>query len=431
MRPQTGLGTLGGMGPTLLQRLARRAVLARLARLTAGELTLIEDGASRRFGPPAAEAGLRATVRVDDPRFYLRVAWGGAIGAGEAYRDGLWSADDLPALVRLLARDARSWADLERGSARLGHLFHRLRHRSRSNTRAGSRRNIAQHYDLGNDFFERMLDATWNYSCAVFPHENASLEEASRFRNDLICRKLGLHPKLDLLEIGCGWGGLALHAAGRYGCRVTAVTLSQRQFDLAQRRVAEAGLRERVHVVLADYRDLPALLGRRFDRLVSVEMIEAVGERFLDGYFRTCSELLAPHGAMLLQAIVIADRFYAHYRRSTDFIQRHVFPGGFLPSLGHLCAIVGHTPNLHVAHLEDLTAHYPPTLRAWRHRLLAHRQELLARGYSNELLRLWEFYLAYCEGGFLERTVGDVQLLLAGPDWARAPRWQEPVEATA
>ena len=290
--------------------------------------------------------------------------------------------------------------------------LHTALHRLRGNRRAQSRRNISAHYDLGNDFFAHFLDPGMTYSCAVFPNRASTLEEASRHKLDLICRRLDLSPADDLLEIGTGWGSLALHAAARYGCHVTTTTISAEQFRHTRAAVSRAGLDGRITVLNADYRDLPQVVRRRFDKLVSVEMIEAVGQRFLDRYLRACDELTKPGGRMLLQGIVIADDRYEAYRRSVDVIQRHIFPGGFLPSLADLRVRLARVTAFRIAGRHDITEHYPPTLRCWRERLAANRAKLEALGYPRRLLRLWDYYFSYCEGGFLERTVGAVQLVL-------------------
>ena len=288
-------------------------------------------------------------------------------------------------------------------------------HRLRDNHRSGSRRNIAAHYDLGNDFYALFLDDTMTYSCGVFESPDATLSEASTAKYERICRGLGLRPEHEVVEIGCGWGGFAEHAAGRYGCRVAATTISDRQFEYASERVRRAGLGDRVTILQEDYRDLPKRLGRRFDRLVSIEMIEAVGHRHMEAFFRTCQRLLREDGLMALQAITIADQRYDAYRRSVDFIQRHIFPGGFLPSVTAITRTLTRATDLTTVALEDIGRHYAETLHRWRERFLARRDDVAALGLPDRFVRMWEFYLAYCEGGFLERTISDVQMILARP----------------
>jgi cyclopropane-fatty-acyl-phospholipid synthase len=383
-------------------------VLARLAGIRDGRLAIREEGRETVLGDPGAS--LRAAIEVRHPAFWPAAAFRGSVGAGEAYRDGLWAADDLAAVVRLLVRNREVLDGLETGLARLGGAALRAFHALRENTVAGSRRNIAAHYDLGDDFFSLFLDPTLTYSCAVFEEEGSTLEEAQVAKVDGICRRLGLRPGHHLLEIGTGWGYLAVHAAGRYGCRVTTTTLSERQHARARERVARAGLEGRVAVLRRDWRDLEGL----HDRLVSVEMVEAVGWRRLPAFLAKCADLLRPEGAALIQAITIADAHYERARRSVDFIQRHVFPGSCIPSLGSLAAAAAGT-DLRIVRVEDIGPHYARTLREWRTRFLARAEEVRALGFDDRFLRLWEFYLAYCEGGFEERALGDAQILLEKP----------------
>jgi cyclopropane-fatty-acyl-phospholipid synthase len=395
-------------------RAARRAVIAQLSRLDEGELELVDGSASERLGRTRAPGGLRARITVRRPRAYARVALGGTMGGAEAYIDGDWHADDLTTLMRLFIRNR---ATAERVDAALGWLapLHRLAHRWRPNSLRGSRENIAAHYDLGNDFFATFLDETMSYSCAVFPSPAAGLEEGSRHKIDLVCRKLGLAPGDDLLEIGSGWGELALHAAREYGCRVVTTTISRAQYDFVGRRVRESGLADRVTVLNADYRELPALLDRRFDKLASIEMVEAVGEAYLDRFFTICSRLLKASGLMLLQVIVIADDLFESYRSSVDYIQRYIFPGGFLPSRWLIERLAARHTDTAIAHVDDFTLHYARTLAEWRARFTANLPRVRALGYPERLQRMWEYYLCYCEGGFLERTIHLLQIVLAKP----------------
>jgi cyclopropane-fatty-acyl-phospholipid synthase len=305
---------------------------------------------------------------------------------------------------------------MDSGLSRTASSVLRLAHFVRRNTVRGSARNIAAHYDLGNEFFELFLDDTLAYSCGIFESETATLEQASRAKFDAALGKLRLKPSDQLLEIGTGWGGLAIHAARHYGCRVTTATISRRQFELARERVQRAGLEDKVTVLLKDYRELRG----RFDALISIEMVEAVGHQYLDGYFAICSKLLKPEGAMLLQAITIRDQLYRQALRSVDFIKRHIFPGSFIPSVAVLIDSVARRTDLKLSHLEDLGPHYARTLKIWRQRLLARREEARRLGYSDSFLRMWEYYLCYCEGGFEERQLGDVQMLLTKPNSRRA-----------
>jgi cyclopropane-fatty-acyl-phospholipid synthase len=355
-------------------------------------------------------------VHVHDAQFYGDVAFGGSVGAGEAYMRGCWSSTQMVDLVRLFVLNLDALDGLEGGLARFTSPLRKAIHALRRNSRNGSRRNIAAHYDLGNDFFRLMLDDTLMYSAATFEHAGQSLYDAQIARLDHICRKLELKPDDHLLEIGTGWGGLALHAARNYGCRVTTTTISREQRKLARERVHEAGLEQRVEVLCEDYRDLTGT----YDKLVSIEMIEAVGARYLDTYFRKCSSLLKPTGAMLLQAITLQDQYYAKALKSVDYIQRFVFPGSFIPSVNAISDSVSRVTDMKLFNLEDIGPHYAPTLRLWRERFFANLKRVKDLGYPDSFVRLWEFYLCYCEGGFAERQLGDVQMLLTKPDCRRA-----------
>ena len=368
--------------PNVYEKFAARAVLARLAAIEHGVLRL-EDGAGvREFGRLDAQCALTATVRVLDPRFYSDLAFGGSIGAGEAYMQGYWSSDDLTAVMRVLLSNPQVVDGIEGGFARFALPLRRALHWASRNSRSGSRRNIAAHYDLGNDFFRTFLDPTMMYSSAVFERPDMTLEQASLAKLDLICRRLELKPGDNLLEIGTGWGGMALHAAGRYGCRVTTTTISQQQYELARERIDVAGLAGRITLLREDYRDLTG----QYDKLVSIEMIEAVGHRFYDTYFRKCSELLKPDGMMLLQAITIADQRYESARRSVDFIQRHIFPGSCIPSVSVIASAVARRTDMRLFHLEDIGPHYAETLKRWRENLQCNRDRIRALGYSEEFL---------------------------------------------
>ncbi|MDX1648695.1 MAG: cyclopropane-fatty-acyl-phospholipid synthase family protein [Myxococcota bacterium] len=398
-------------------RLARRLALRRLGALREGALVLEEPGAGpQRFG---ASEGDAVRVRVHDPALWTALAGGGLVGAAGSYARGEWDCEDLAGLVRLFLRNPRTMDGVEGGVARLAALARAGRHLLRRNHRAGARRNIAAHYDLGNDFFAAFLDPSMTYSCALFEREGLDLEAAQHAKYRRIVDKLRVGAGDHVLEIGSGWGGFAIHAARTTGCRVTTTTISRRQYEEARERVARAGLADRVEVLFEDYRDLRGT----YDKLVSIEMIEAVGAEYFDAYFRACAARLAPHGAMALQAITIADQHYERARRSVDFIKRWIFPGGCLPSVEAMARSVARTPDLRIVHLEDWTPHYPETLRRWRARFRAARPSIRAMGYDPFLLRLWEFYLGYCEGGFEERHIGLVQLVLArGGGRVPAPR---------
>jgi cyclopropane-fatty-acyl-phospholipid synthase len=389
-----------------------------LAAIRAGRLTIVDGTCRETFGG-GARPDLAATIVVDHPAAYRRFALRGSLGGADGYLRGEWRTDDLAALLRLFAANIEHLGP-ESLAARLAALPAVVAHRLRPNNRRGSRRNVRDHYDLGNDLFALFLDGTMTYSCGVFEHPRATLAEASTAKLDLVCRKLGLDASHHVLEIGGGWGSFAIHAASRYGCRVTTTTVSRAQYDATTARVAAAGHAGRVTVLHHDYRDLTGT----FDRLVSIEMVEAVGARYLSRYFAACSARLAAGGLMLLQGIVLPEYRYRSYRRSVDFIQRYVFPGGALTSLGAIAGAIGGT-DLSVLHVEDFSPHYARTLRLWREAFVARSEEARRLGYDERFVRLWEYYLAYCEAGFAEHCTGVVQMLLARPARGRAAAWSD------
>lgn len=403
-----------------LYRLARRAVFARMESLRHGSVIVVDGHERQTFGEVTADCPLQATITIHDPHTYADVALGGTIGVADAYRRGFWSCDDLTTLVRIFVLNRELLDGVEGGLAILTRPLFRAMHWLNRNTKTGSRKNIASHYDLGNEFFRLVLDETMMYSCAYFERPDATLAEASRAKNDRICRKLQLSASDHLLEIGTGWGGFAIHAASQYGCRVTTTTISRQQFDLAVQRIESAGLRDRVTVIQTDYRDLPQL-NDRFDKLVSIEMIEAVGHHYFDAYFDVCSRMLKHDGLMLLQGITIDERLYERAKRSVDFIKHFMFPGSCIPSISALIAASAKSGELNLVQLEDIGAHYVPTLQAWRKNIAKGLPQFMALGYQPDFLRLWNFYLCYCEGGFLERSISDVHLLFAKPGWRGGP----------
>jgi cyclopropane-fatty-acyl-phospholipid synthase len=390
--------------------LSRAAVSTVLGRVSSGQIEVIEGGRSRVFGPDSAD--LRATVTIHDPAAW-RGPLRGSVGLGEAYVDGLWETDDLVSLIQIAARELHELDGLRGAVARPRAALHRLRGMVPENTKPRAREHISAHYDLGNDLFAAFLDERMMYSCAYFPDADASLEEAQLAKLDRICERLQLGPENHLLEIGTGWGGMAIHAAKRSGCRVTTTTISRAQHELATQRVREAGLEDQVTVLLEDYRDLEG----RYDRLVSVEMIEAVGWQYFDEYFRRCDQLLTDDGAMLLQAITIGDRIYEVEKAARSFANTHVFPGGCLPSEGLITNCLSRVTNMRQVWIDDITAHYPPTLASWRERFFVAWEKLRGQGYDERFRRLWDFYLSSSEAGFRERRIGDIQALFAKPDW--------------
>jgi cyclopropane-fatty-acyl-phospholipid synthase len=392
--------------PGLPALIARKAVHARLSRLTHGRLRLRDGGETHAFGNGD---GIESSITVLDPAFYGDVALGGSVGAGESYVQGRWRSDDLTGAMRLMLQNGEALGGMERGLARLSAPLHRFAHALRRNTRAGSRRNISAHYDVGNDFYRLMLDETMMYSCALFERPDMSLAEAQVAKLDRLCRALDLGPSDHVLEIGTGWGGFAIHAAGRYGCRVTTTTISPAQFELARERVARAGLADRVTLLAEDYRDLRG----RYDKLASIEMIEAIGHPQYGQYFHQAAALLPRGGRMALQSITIADRHYGRTRDEVDFIKRYIFPGACIPSVSALASAMAASSDLRIVSLEDIGPHYATTLAAWRRNFMSQLPRVRDLGYTDEFIRLWEFYLCYCEAGFAERQLGDVQMILA------------------
>jgi cyclopropane-fatty-acyl-phospholipid synthase len=392
----------------LIDRLARRVLLGQLQNMRRGRIVVRDDHGSVALGD---NGDLQAVVRVQQPRLYRQLMSGGSLSAAAAYFRGDWDCDELSSLFRILVRNQGAARRMDRSTPRLVRAWHRFRHLLRANTRSGSRENVAAHYDLGNDFFSLWLDDTLAYSSGIFACPEFSLRDASTEKFDRVCRKLELKRGDRLVEIGTGWGGLAIHAAANYGCHVTTTTISQQQYEVARRRIRDAGLSGQATLLRQDYRDLSG----QFDKLASIEMIEAVGHRHLDVFFRKCSDLLTPDGSAVIQGIVMPDQSYAQYLGSVDFIQRYVFPGGCLPSLGAMVASAARATDLRLAHVEDFGLHYAETLRRWRLAFHERLDEVRRLGYSNEFIRLWTYYLCYCEAAFEERHTSVVQVQFDKP----------------
>ena len=394
----------------VLDRFLRSRLLRQLDALRGGEIELTDTFGSVRLG----EAQLGAApvhIHVRSPNFYRALAGNGSVGAAETYSDGAWDCSNLLGLVQLLVSNRELLDGMERGPARIGGWAMKGWNALRRNTRHGARRNIAAHYDLGNPFFRLFLSDDLMYSSALYAGADDSLEDASTRKLARICEKLRLCADDHVVEIGTGWGGFAVYAASTYGCKVTTTTISKEQHALACERVAAAGLQDRVTVLLSDYRDLQG----EYDKLVSIEMIEAIGPQYLDTYFAMLGRLLKQDGLGLVQAITIEDHRYEQALRTVDFIKRHIFPGSFIPSIAAMVAAKSRSTDLALLHLEDFGPSYARTLHAWRERFLGNREEVRAQGFDERFLRMWEFYMAYCEGGFLERSIGVVHLLLAKP----------------
>jgi cyclopropane-fatty-acyl-phospholipid synthase len=400
--------------PPRSSSLFRRSALSALSRLEHGTLELYEAGRAQRLGVERPD-GLVARMVVSSPAFYRKLALGGTLGAAESYMDGDFTTDDLTTLVRLALRNQELVETLESGAARLGATVARAWSALRSNTKSGSRKNIASHYDLGNDFFERMLDPTLSYSSGVYPSESATLEQASLHKLTLLCEKLELRPGDRLLEIGTGFGALAMHAAEHYGATVVTTTISKEQHRLASERVRRAGLADRVSVLSQDYREL----GGAFDKVVSVEMIEAIGADQYPLFFERVGSLLVPGGRLVLQSITITGPAYEQHLRQIDFIKRYVFPGSSIPSVSALVTNAARSGGLELRHAEDFGRDYARTLSAWRENVEKHRAWVVAR-YGERFHRLWSFYLSYCEAGFSEGYLGVAQAAFEKAAWRKS-----------
>ena len=390
---------------------AQKIILKQLTKLQHGNLIVSSGNEVLTFGNTAAPREISAKVSVSNINFWHALAFRGSVGAGEAFVQGWWTTDDLTAVVRILALNKDVLEGMDSQLVSLIRPIWKAWHWMKRNNRDGSRNNIAAHYDLGNEFFKQFLDETMMYSAAFFEHPDMTLAEASCAKNDRLCRKIDLKPTDHLLEIGSGWGGFALHAAKKYGCKITTTTISKEQFNLATKRIADAGLQDKVTVLLKDYRDLEGT----YDKLVSIEMIEAVGNAFYEDYFAACSRLLKPDGIAAIQAITISDKQFQSALRNVDFIQKYIFPGSCIPSVTRLLNAATAASDLKIYDLEDITAHYAKTLKLWRQNFTKNRIKIKNLGLSDEFLRMWEFYFCYCEGGFHEKTIGDVQIIFTKP----------------
>ncbi|MCH8530223.1 MAG: cyclopropane-fatty-acyl-phospholipid synthase family protein [Saccharospirillum sp.] len=390
------------------QTLTQRLLIKALNRFRHGSLTLHDGDNTFVFGDINSE-GPHGVAYIRNRRVYREMLAGGALAAAECYVAGYWDSPDLTAVVRVFAINIETTSSLNRTLGTISKPILRFAHWLNRNDKAGSRKNIRAHYDIGNDLFETFLDDSMMYSSAIYPTQDASLEQAQRYRLDRICQKLNLKPGEHLLEIGTGWGGLAIHAAKHYGCKVTTTTISDEQFAYSQARVEREGLGDRITLLKQDYRDLTG----RYDKLVSIEMIEAVGHDFLPSYFRVLSERLKDDGVALLQCITMPDQRYSSYLKSVDFIRKYIFPGGHLPSISVLLDNMRKHTDMQMVHLEDITEHYATTLRDWHHRFFQARDQITDLGYDDTFFRLWRYYFSYCEGGFAERAIATNQVIFA------------------
>lgn len=391
------------------ERLCRKFALDFISQLQHGDITVVEGNQRFRFGDE--HAVLKAVITVVDPAFYQKLVMSGSVGGGEAYINGWWRCDNLTALVRIFALNLTTLDKLDSAITRLGRPLLKLLNWRNRNSKTQARKNIAAHYDLGNDMYRLFLDDSMMYSSAVYPDATADLASAQQHKLALICQRLQLKSSDHLIEIGTGWGSMAIYAAQHYGCKVTTTTISQQQYDFAKQRIEALGLEDKITLLLQDYRDLQG----QYDKLVSIEMIEAVGEEYLDTYFAKCASLLKPEGLMVLQAITIVDQRYRQYVREVDFIKRYVFPGGCLPSINRMTDAVSRKTDLVVRHLQDIGFDYARTLKDWCDNFMHARDKVHQLGYDDNFVRLWQFYLCYCEGGFRERATSAVHMVLSKP----------------
>ncbi|MFT5718509.1 MAG: cyclopropane-fatty-acyl-phospholipid synthase [Oleiphilaceae bacterium] len=397
--------------------LAKKLLFRQLEKLHTGSLVLIEGGARYEFSQDSSkvhselDTDLYAEIHIHDPSFYADILSGGSIGAAEAFITGDWSSPDLTQVMRLLVRNMDILDQMEGGVAALSKPILKWVHLLNENSEKGSRRNIAAHYDLGNDFFELFLDPTMMYSSGIFQHKNSTMYEASVYKLKRICDKLKLKPEDRVVEIGTGWGGFAFYAAKNYGCHVTTTTISEQQYSFAKQRVESAGLSDKITLLKKDYRQLEG----KFDKLVSIEMIEAVGWQYYETFFKTCSSLLKDNGVMLIQAITIEDQRYEAAKRDVDFIKQFIFPGSCIPSINALSTASMKASDMRLTDLSDFAQDYARTLNNWAVKLGENLEEIYQLGYSEDFIRMWRFYLSYCEGGFAERAIGVSHLVFAKP----------------
>ncbi|MFT2111186.1 class I SAM-dependent methyltransferase [Marinomonas sp. 2405UD68-3] len=406
---------------SFFDKMAKKFVLNALKKLQVGHLIIEEhfheageaDERVFHFGELKENARCIAHIHIHDRAVYWDLFVNASIGAGEAFMLNRWTTPDLVAVIQLMVKNLDLINKMDGDKPLLNRLGSKIAHLVNANTQKGSRKNIAAHYDLGNDFFSLFLDPSMMYSSAIYPNKKATLEEASFYKLDRICQKLELNSEDHLLEIGTGWGGLAVHAAKYYGCKVTTTTISQEQYGFAKQRVETEGLSAQVTLLLDDYRDLTG----QYSKLVSIEMIEAVGHKFYESYFRMCSSLLKEDGLMLIQAITIADQRYHYAKKSVDFIQRYIFPGGCLPSNEVIANNVSKNTNMQMVAIEDITEHYADTLADWRQAFMQKKHHVREMGFDDVFCRMWEFYLCYCEGGFRERAISTGQFVFAKPEF--------------
>jgi cyclopropane-fatty-acyl-phospholipid synthase len=396
---------------SFLDKWAKNIIFKLLSSITWGRIKLVEGSETALFGVSNTNDQPEVTMEILHPRFYSSVVFGGSVGLAEGYIAGIWKCSDLTELIRIFIRNLLILEKVEYGPAWINRVFRKFFHMLHRNTKLGSRKNILAHYDLGNEFYSLFLDDTMTYSCGIFESESYSLEQASIAKYERICRKLKLESQDHIIEIGCGWGGFAIYAAENFGCHVTSTTISDRQYGYVVDLVKRKNLSGQIKILKKDYRDLTG----KFDKLVSIEMIEAVGHRNMKRFFIACSDLLKSNGIMGLQAITITDQRYHQHVREVDFIKRYIFPGSCLTAVTNICDVVTRSTDLRLVHMEDITPHYARTLRCWRERFFNRIDKVRSMGFPESFIRMWEYYFCYCEGAFQERYIGDVQMIFSKP----------------
>ena len=393
--------------PTLLSAVFKKIILKKFKNLQFGYIHLIDGDESYSYGDNSSE--MKVEMEILSSEFYVFLGSGGLLGVTEAYTAGYWRADDIVILIRLIIKNSKVMEKLDSGWAKLIRPLNTYIHRKRQNTLLGSKENILAHYDLSNDFYKLWLDETMTYSCGVFENDKSTLKEASIEKLDRICRKLDLKPNDNILEIGTGWGSFAIHAAKKYGCHITTTTISDAQYEYAKQRIIDEGLEGKIKLLNQDYRNLSGT----FDKIISIEMIEAVGHEYVELFFEKISKLLKKNGLFALQGITFNDHKFDEYKNSVDFIKKYIFPGSCLISISQITNAIKNRTDLEVVNLEDISKHYSKTLYEWRKNFMNVLPEVKSLGFSNAFINMWEFYFIYCEAGFIERNIGDYQVIFA------------------
>jgi cyclopropane-fatty-acyl-phospholipid synthase len=396
-----------------LHRICKGILMKTFSSIEYGVLTLCDSEGEYKFEGCINPGKVVAQITIQDPSAYTDMVLGGSIGAGESYMSGDWTSPNLTNVIRLMSVNLGAVEQIDSGIALISKPIQLAYHLKNRNTEKGSRRNIAAHYDLGNEMFKLFLDPTMMYSSAIFPTNTSTLEQGSNYKLERICQKLQLKESDHLMEIGTGWGGMAIYAAKHYGCKVTTTTISKQQFDYAKENIEQAGVSHLVTLLMEDYRNISG----KYDKLVSIEMIEAVGHQYYPDYFQSVGQLLNENGLALIQAITIDDKRYENAKNNIDFIQRYIFPGACLPSIKALLQASGKHSNMQLSHLEDITPHYAKTLHMWRENFFEKIDQIRKLGYNEEFIRMWDFYFCYCEAGFREHIIGDVQMVFTKPHY--------------